>query len=229
MNGSALSAAFFDVDGTLTRTNIVQYYVYFAQQGRRPWSRAWWNVGFLLKVPYYLLIDGLSRGAFNVVFYRNYRGWEQERLAALGRLSFQAITLPRLYPAAVATIARHRQQGRRVVLLTGALDFIVAPLAEYLGVADVIASHLQIVAGRATGELTAPPLGGEEKARRARLWAEQQGLDLAASFAYGDSRSDAPLLALVGHPVAVNPGRGLRRIATERGWEVVRWRLEGDT
>jgi HAD superfamily hydrolase (TIGR01490 family) len=110
-----------------------------------------------------------------------------------------------------------------VVFVTGTLDFIVAPLAEHLGVTDVIASQLQVEGGQATGELTGPPLGGEEKARQARLFAEQHGLDLAASFAYGDSRSDAPLLALVGHPVAVNPSRGLRRIAAERGWEVVRW------
>jgi HAD superfamily hydrolase (TIGR01490 family) len=217
------SAAFFDVDGTLTRTNVVQYYVYFAQQGRPPWGQALWAAGFLLKVPYYLVVDRISRGRFNVVFYRNYRGWEIERLRELGSSSFRDVTRPRLYPAAQEAITYHRQEGRRVVFVTGTLDFIVAPLAEHLGVTDVIASQLQVEGGQATGELTGPPLGGEEKARQARLFAEQHGLDLAASFAYGDSRSDAPLLALVGHPVAVNPSRGLRRIAAERGWEVVRW------
>jgi HAD superfamily hydrolase (TIGR01490 family) len=207
----------------LTRTNVVQYYVYFAQQGRSPWGRALWAAGFLLKVPYYLLVDRISRGRFNVVFYRNYRGWEIERLRELGSSSFRDVTRPRLYPAAKEAIAYHQQEGRRVVFVTGTLDFIVAPLAEHLGVTDVIASQLQVDGGQATGELTGPPLGDEEKARQACLLAEQHGLDLAASFAYGDSRSDAPLLALVGHPVAVNPSRGLRRIAAERGWEVVRW------
>jgi fatty acyl-CoA reductase len=223
LNGPVPAAAFFDVDGTLTRTNIVQYYVYFAWQGRTRWGRAWWSAGFLLKVPYYLLLDRLSRSAFNTAFYRNYRGWEKERLVALGRASFQAITRPRLYPAAGEAIAWHRQQGHRIVLLTGTLDFIVAPLAEHLGVTDVIAAQLEFQGGRATGRLAGPPLGGPEKARQAQLFAERNGLDLGASFAYGDSRSDAPLLALVGHPVAVNPSRGLQRIAAAQGWEVVRW------
>lgn len=223
MNRPVPAAAFFDVDGTLTRTNIVQYFAYFARQGRTPWGRLGWSAGFLLKVPYYLFLDSLSRSAFNAAFYRNYRGWERERLVALGRSSFQALTLPRLYPAAEEAVAWHRQQGHRIVLLTGTLDFIVAPLAEHLGATDVIAAQLEFEAGRATGRLAAPPLGGAEKAHQAQLFAERNSLDLAASFAYGDSRSDAPLLALVGHPVAVNPSRGLRRLAAAQGWKVVRW------
>ena len=222
----AESAAFFDVDGTLTRTNIVQYFVYFAQHGRSFWSRAWWTTGFLFRVPYYVLVDQFSRSRFNEVFYRNYRGWDAAHLIELGALSFSQLTRPRLYPKAVETIQRHQEQGHRVVLLTGTLDFIVAPLAEYLGVTDVMAAQLRIEAECATGQLTGPPLGGAEKARRVQQWAAQHDLDLAASFAYGDSSSDAPMLAAVGHPVAVNPSRGLRRIARERGWEIQEWSRE---
>ncbi len=47
-------------------------------------------------------------------------------------------------------------------------------------------------------------------------------LDLAASAAYSDSATDEPMLAAVGHPVAVNPDKELLRTARERGWEV-RW------
>ncbi len=50
--------------------------------------------------------------------------------------------------------------------------------------------------------------------------AEREGIDLAASYAYSDSATDEPMLAAVGHPVAVNPDRELLRIAREREWEV---------
>jgi phosphoserine phosphatase len=50
------------------------------------------------------------------------------------------------------------------------------------------------------------------------------GIALAGSAAYGDSSADLPMLRCVGHPVAVNPGRRLRRAAEENGWEVVEWR-----
>ena len=39
--------------------------------------------------------------------------------------------------------------------------------------------------------------------------AAEQGIDLAASYAYSDSESDLPMLRAVGHPVAVNPDRAL--------------------
>jgi hypothetical protein len=45
-------------------------------------------------------------------------------------------------------------------------------------------------------------------------------IDLAESFAYSDSYTDAPMLEVVGHPVAVNPDRPLLKLAREREWEV---------
>jgi phosphoserine phosphatase len=48
--------------------------------------------------------------------------------------------------------------------------------------------------------------------------------DLTACWAYSDSHTDLPFLEAVGHPVAVNPDRALRRIARERGWPILRFR-----
>jgi hypothetical protein len=50
--------------------------------------------------------------------------------------------------------------------------------------------------------------------------AAAEGIDLAASYAYSDSYTDAPMLEAVGHPVAVNPDRVLLKLAREKGWEV---------
>ena len=76
-------AAFFDVDGTLVNSTIVHYYVRFRLQLLHPLIRPFWLAGFLLKIPYYLLLDRVSRTKFNQVFYRNYRGMEVERLKQL--------------------------------------------------------------------------------------------------------------------------------------------------
>jgi hypothetical protein len=51
--------------------------------------------------------------------------------------------------------------------------------------------------------------------------AADSGYDLADCFAYSDSITDLPMLAAVGHPTAVNPDRGLRKAAVERGWPVL--------
>ena len=54
-------------------------------------------------------------------------------------------------------------------------------------------------------------------------FAQEHGIDLAASFAYGDSRADLPMLRCVGTPVVVNPGKALRQIATESSWKICEW------
>ena len=64
---------------------------------------------------------------------------------------------------------------------------------------------------------------GEEKVRRIREWLGAQDIraDFAASFAYGDSASDLPMLRLTGHPVQVNPRKKLRKAAPDM--EAVHW------
>jgi HAD superfamily hydrolase (TIGR01490 family) len=221
----AAGAAFFDVDGTLMRTNITQYYVHIATRGFSPLRRFAWMLGVGPTAIYYLLLDKMSRGAFNRVFYRNYRGLEAARVRALAEEVFTTVMQPRLYPAARAAIAAHRARGERVVLVTGSIDFLIAPLARHLGVdaANTIAVTLAEENGRFTGELTGPPLSDEGKARAVRAYAAREGVDLAAATAYGDSGADLPMLAAVGHAVVVNPKPKLARLAREHGWRIEAW------
>lgn len=217
------AAAFFDVDGTITKTNIVESQAFFATRGFGAGRRALWILGALPRLLGYLVLDRTSRRRFNRVFYRSYRGYDAEQLRAQAAAHFEAVFRPRLFPGALAAIAEHRAAGRRVVLVTGALDFIVAPLAAFLGPADVVAAALAERAGKFTGELTGPPIGEEEKARAVEAFAARQAIDLAASWAYGDSIADLPMLRAVGHPVAVNPDGRLSRVARSAGWPIAEW------
>lgn len=219
------AAAFFDVDGTLMRTNITHYYVHIATRGFSPLRRALWLLAVGPPAIYYLLLDKVNRGAFNRVFYRNYRGLDAARVRALADEVFATLMRPRLYPAALTAVAAHRARGERVVLVTGSLDFLIAPLARHLGIdpGDTLAVTLAEENGRFTGELTGPPLSDAEKARAVRAYAAREGIDLAAATAYGDSRADLPMLSAVGHAVVVNPKPGLARLARERGWKIVSW------
>lgn len=186
---SAASAVFFDVDGTLMHTNITQYYVHIATGGFSPLRRCAWMLGVGPTAIYYLLLDKVNRGAFNRVFYRNYRGLDAARVRACAGEIFTTVMQPRIYPGALAAIAAHRARGDRVVLVTGSIDFLIAPLARHLGVnaTDTIAVTLAEENGRFTGELTGRPLSDEEKARAVRAYAAREGVDLAAATAYGYS------------------------------------------
>ena len=215
--------AFFDVDGTLLKSTIVHCYVWM-QSSRIPFFlKQLWLIGFLPKIVYYLILDSISRTRFNQVFYRNYRGLEVAEMKALATKMFEDYIRPKIFSEAVSQIQEHKDEGIDVVLVTGSLDFVVQPIADYLGVDTVLAPQLREENGQFAGELTTEPLIGEEKARAVRSYADQHEISLEESYAYGDSGSDLPMLECVGNPVAVNPSKALHQKALESGWEIHEW------
>lgn len=153
------------------------------------------------------------------------RGLRLDQCRDLAQAALEEHILPHLSRRGQEALAAHRAAGRRIVLLTGTLDFLAEPLCAHLGNVELLAAHPEVQAGILTGRLVeAHPYGVH---KRDLLWrfAAAEGLDLAASYAYADHHTDVPFLEAVGHPVAVNADRKLRQVAKERGWEVVDWRF----
>ena len=214
-------AAIFDVDGTLVGSNVVSYYAWLRMQELPPPLRPLWLAGFLTKIPYYWGLDKVSRAHFNRAFYKNYAGWKPERAKHLGRESFAGFTLDRIFPDALDRLREHKALGHRVVLLSGALDFLLEPMKDLAD--DVLCSTLAQENGTYTGELAGSPVAGDARARMLASFARKRNVDLSRSYAYADAISDLPMLEAVGHPVAVNPDRRLRSAAEERGWQIRDW------
>ena len=217
------TVAFFDVDGTLLKSTIVHCYIWMRSLQMPFFFKHLWLIGFLPKVVYYLILDSISRTRFNEVFYRNYRGLEVAEMKALSTRMFEVYIRPKIFSEAVSQIQEHKEQGTAVVLVTGSLDFVVQPIADYLAVDAVLVPQLREQGGQFTGELTTAPLIGEAKAEAMRHYADQHEVSLEASYAYGDSQSDLPMLECVGNPVVVNPGKALREKAIKSGWELHEW------
>jgi HAD superfamily hydrolase (TIGR01490 family) len=186
-------------------------------------QRALWTGGFALTVPYWFLLGKWSRARFQRAFYRNYRHIPADELETRARAHFERHMQPRLYPQALERVREHRSAGHAVVLVTGSLRPIVAPLAARLAADALLAPGLQQANGRFTGELEGGPLAAEPKAEAAADWAVRQGLDPADCWAYADSLDDLPLLRRMGHAGVVNPGEALRRIAVSQAWEILAW------
>jgi HAD superfamily hydrolase (TIGR01490 family) len=130
---------------------------------------------------------------------------------------------PRLSMHAVAALNEHRRAGHRVVLLTGSVDFLIAPLAAHLDVPMYLAACPERAADRYTGHVVPPLPYGDGKRRLIDDLADREQIDLANSYAYGDSPGDVAVLRAVGNPLVVNPIRGMGRIARAHGWRVVKW------
>jgi len=151
------------------------------------------------------------------------KGWDRAEVAALVEETVDEVVAPLVYAEALAIMAEHRGRGRRVVVLSASPEEIVKPLCRYLGIDDVIATRAAVdEEGRYTGELEVYAYGSG-KAEEMRRMADDEGIDLEASYAYSDSITDLPMLEAVGHPVVVNPDSELAAIAAERGWEVRRF------
>jgi len=146
------------------------------------------------------------------------RGWERDQVDGIIREALSDLD-PYIYLEALDLMELHRALGRKVFLVSSAVEDVVRPLAERLGEVDVIATRVKIEEGRYTGELEFYCYR-ENKAVAIREIAEREGIDLAGSYAYSDSATDTPMLEAVGHPVAVNPDRELRREAEKRGWQI---------
>lgn len=219
------SVAFFDVDGTLVKTTIVDYYIYFRRKRMTPIVGRLWEGAYLIKCVYYLILDKINRSRLNRTFYRDYRGLPSAEIKAQVPDCFRDLIEPRRFGEGDRCVQAHREAGRDVVLVTGSIDFIVEPLARWLGAADVVAPSLLESNGRFTGELNGPPIGDEEKAKRVRAFAAARRIDLSRSHAYGDSIADLPMLEAVGFPHAVNPDRALAAVAKARGWPTHHWRI----
>ena len=134
---------------------------------------------------------------------------------------FATVLKPAVFPGALELIEKSRSLGLRQVVVTGALDFSVKQLMEYLGIQDYVASRLEFVNGEATRRLLPPVLAAATKASWIRTFAEREGISLSESFAYSDSISDLPMLSIVGHPAAVNPELRLRQTALHHDWPIL--------
>jgi HAD superfamily hydrolase (TIGR01490 family) len=216
--------AFFDVEGVVLDTTIAHFYAWLRTRDMPELDRLVWSAGLAVRVPGWLQADRRSRAAFNRRFYRLYRDLPARELRAQAAEALPDFIQPRVQHEAVRRIRAHRRHGDRVVLMTGALDFLVDSL-RHLG-DELVAARLVERLGRFTGELAEPPLTADGRASLAARLAAEQGLDLADCHAYGDSIADLPLLELVGHPHAVNPDFRLGREARRRGWPVEEWTTE---
>ena len=215
------AAAFYDLDGTLVRTNLVHAFLYNAKNQQGLLKSLVKTVGTFASIPLFLGADLYNRRLFNDVFFVRYKGESEDRLRYLADELFENAIRPSIFPGSYSLIDKSKQLGLRQVLVTGALDLTVEPLAKHLGIDDYVTNRLEFVDGAATGRLLPPVMAAATKASWMRTYAEKENLNLSDCYAYSDSMSDLPMLSVVGHPTAVNPDFRLRGTARQHDWPIL--------
>ena len=214
------SAAFFDLDKTV-----------IARSSTLAFSRPFYAGGLITR-------RAMLRSAYAHFFYqvngadhdqmermRRYlsnlsTGWDVQQVRDIVAEALTDLIQPLVYEEATLLIAEHHDAGRDVVIVSASGSEVVEPIGALLGADHVVATRMVVEDGRYTGDIDFYAYGAN-KALAMRQLAEERDYDLAECYAYSDSATDLPMLEAVGHPVAVNADKVLRKEAVTRGWPLL--------
>ncbi|MFD3596604.1 HAD-IB family hydrolase [Nocardia sp. NPDC058640] len=174
------------------------------------------------------LLGGIQRGGsdgdygrFLQAVERAWAGASESAMEQLGRKAFGKEIYGRLFPEAWQLVRAHQLAGHTVILVSELTRFQVQPVAERLGIENVLCTRLATQDGVLTGHPDGTPLWRAGKAAAVVEFAD--GLEIG--YVYADSVTDLSLLALAEHPTVIDPDPGLAEIADENDWPTLTFRL----
>jgi putative phosphoserine phosphatase/1-acylglycerol-3-phosphate O-acyltransferase len=210
--------AFFDFDGTLIAGYSAQ--VFYEDRIRR-FEMSPGEIARSVIAGLGMALNGADVSKLMEVAVANWAGHPEGEVRELwDRLFYKRIS-GMVYPEARELVKAHLRAGHTVAVASSATRYQLAPLAEDLGVTNVVASEVELVKGYFSGYISGPVLWGPAKAQAVTEFAAEHDVDLERSFAYANGDEDVAFLETVGNPRALNPGSGMLKAARQHGWPAV--------
>ncbi|NWC97042.1 MULTISPECIES: HAD family phosphatase [unclassified Pseudomonas] len=216
-----MALVIFDLDDTLIHGDCAT--LWSEQMGRLGWVD---GESFMRKNDE--LMAAYSRGELAMEDFMDFSlepmiGRTPEEIEHLVEPWVEDIIEPLIYSEATKTIARHRQNGDRILVISASGTHLVKPIAARIGIDEVLGIELDVAHGVYSGKTTGVLTYREGKITRLMEWLEQEGEHLDGAYFYSDSRNDLPLLLKVANPQVVNPDPVLRAHAEQAGWPIHHW------
>ncbi|MGL5752825.1 MAG: HAD family hydrolase [Paraclostridium sp.] len=198
-------AAFFDIDGTLYRDSLMvehfkklikyeildeKVWISHARDTFMDWDKRQGNYDdYLFEICdiYVESLIGLDKNCIDFT-------------------SDQVIKLKsdRVYKYTRSRIKWHLDQGHTVIFISGSPDFLVGKMAKKYNITDFSGSKYIFENDKFNGEVV-PMWDSKSKNVAIDGFVEKYDIDLANSYAYGDTNGDINMLRRVGNPIAINP------------------------
>ena len=212
--------AVFDVDNTIVdgfTEKIFAQYLFW--RGQFPpglfIDLLFWFIKY--KLNFKVDLVGIRRKMFSL-----FGGHGVAEVAEIFSRCFSEKIKPRIFPEAIRRIRKHQEMGYEIVLISASLEPLILELRGFLGVKYSIATKLSVVNGYYDGNVEGEIIYGGNKVYALTAFAEANGFTFSGSYVYCDHISDLPVMEICEHPIAINPGKQLKKIAEERRWEVVK-------
>jgi len=202
--------AFFDIDGTLYRNSLM--------------------IEHFKKLMKYEVIDP---ALWHTKVKKTYENWEKRRgnyddylleladvyITALQGLdkdmlefiTNQVITLKgdNVYVYTRERISWHKNQGHKILFISGSPSFLVRKMAERYEIDDYKASVYETDSeNHFTGQIR-QMWDSVNKKKAMKSFATKYNIDLNESYSYGDTSGDISMFEMTGHPIAINPTKEL--------------------
>lgn len=227
MNETRSYIVFFDVDETIINIKSMFSFLKF-YYFNKPYPQKLLSIfRFYFQVYRLKLLSNLKkpREMINLQYYKLYKNENKIILNALGE-AWHAKCLNEIdnfYNRIILKeINFHKSRGAKIVLVSGSFSACLLPIANHVNADYVLATSLETLNGRCTGEILNYPIIGEGKARIIKSYLHQIGYkDYSDCYAYGDHISDLPMLSLVGNPVVVANDNKLIKYAKQEGWRII--------
>ncbi len=215
------SAAFFDLDNTLLRGSSTFLFGKEAFKLRFFSRRDFWRFGaqqlrFIRFGENADMLKHIEDRAMHLAV-----GQSASELEKLIETVWENQIAKRMWPETVRIAQDHIAAGREVWIVTASAVQMGEFIAKKFGLTGALGTILEIKDDKLTGEFIGRPLHGKTKAKAVRAMAKERNISLRKSFAYSDSHNDLHMLTRVGHPVAVNPDKILKRYAKAAGWKIL--------
>jgi HAD superfamily hydrolase (TIGR01490 family) len=151
-----------------------------------------------------------------------FKGKTPEQLKGLLKEFLNSIIEPMINIYALRLLHEHSHDNDFMLLASATNSIIVKPIAERLGFKHIIATDVEIIAGKYTGKMKGESALGKGKLNKVKEWMSRNGFNnFENTTFYSDSINDLPLLLEVSNPIAVNPDEQLRATCWEANWEII--------
>ncbi len=210
-------SAFFDVDYVVVKKDLFRLLgEELIKLGRISKFKIFiwylWLIGYRLN-----MLDGEK------IMKENVKEIEDIKYTEIQGIAYSVFKSAKRYilPKTIELIQKHTDEGYEVVFLSGNFRILIEPIAEFLGVKNVIAVELENDGEFFTGRVVEPVCIGRGKTYWMKKFSKEKNIDLTTSYFYTDSFYDLDTLLSVGFPVATNPDPRLKSFAKKMGWKII--------
>lgn len=129
-----------------------------------------------------------------------------------------------LRPGAVKALATHKDNGDYILIASAAVDLVVRPITEKLGLDGYVCTVLDWCEENCIkSDFASENCYGEAKLIRVKEYIQEHKLEDMTTVFYSDSAADLPVLQFADKGIAVDPDAKLVAAAQAEGFDIQNW------